>query len=1104
MRNRILTYLLLLPLLCLAQGQAENRIIVSTFLDADGSDSICKILYYDELGREEQRVLVGGSPTGKDLVAITQYDRLGRASRHWLPTPSTKSTGEFTPTGDFMDDAREYHTDSCPYSTNAYEASPLARINALYGEGEDWYRKGKCVSTIYALNNKDVEELNVLHIAAKKEKWSVAVPIIKNIGYYPSGTLQATITTDEDGRKTYAFHDFDNRLVLTRQVLDGDFCDTYFIYDATGNLLAVLPPLASEQMSETGTELDASLELGELAYVYFYDHRGRCTSKKLPGQDFTSYVYDTTGKAVFHQDPWFQKHKKWGFEITDTWGRICLKGLCENNFSCDPISPVSLPTVNARRTSGGKFYGYEVSGVELRNPTFLKVNYYDNHSFLKEGLFPDSLTTVYTSKDSTLSCKGLLTGSINCVIAPRDCQRAYETFYYDSKGRDTCSYRSNLLGGYTHKSKVYDYVGNLLELSRSNHTADNPDIYESFTYTYDRHGRLMTEKHCLNNGLTREIANYTYDGTGRIASCRRNESAKYATNYKYNIRGWQTEIASSRFKETLFYNTKDANNHNTPCYNGNISAVEWGFRYGTQNDFDRQIYTYKYDELDRLTSAKYYNAQQSKDNWYSTDYIYDKQGNVLWLSRNNYDVVNDRLGLVDDAHFQYNGNKLLGYQDIGFENSLQDITLPNNYDGGVQFTYDTSGNVIANTNKGIIKIKYNLLNLPERIYFGNGNVISYTYDADGKKLRVEHGTVKYNMVIPETGIVVKDIQPSDISGYMLTSVKYYDDAYRFTQNTSNGKRLISEINNDGFTIKNVLDKNPIYYFEFTDHLGSVRMVEATNGTSYSYYNFYPYGGNFGTKPQVAGWQKRYCGKEVDLRNGLDMYDWKARWYDPALPRFYTQDRLAENDYAVSPYCYCHDNPVNCQDYDGNSVWSKAAKIGFRVGKSVAKHGWSALTKAATYDEAVSDIREDIGTVFDGNASTWERIGAGASLLSEISPVSWHDVKDGYKTMKKLREKATIGQEAHRQIEKKLKTENPSTQVEVKIELNDNKIVRKDAIKADGTAVIIKPDTHSGHKSAEKRKKLMLDNKYKTEVIFYDPKDSKYLPNSPTYIGPKKK
>lgn len=77
MRNKILTYLLLLPLLCLAQGQAENRIVAFSYLDADGSDSICKILYYDELEREEQKVIVGGSPIGKskevDILAERKY-----------------------------------------------------------------------------------------------------------------------------------------------------------------------------------------------------------------------------------------------------------------------------------------------------------------------------------------------------------------------------------------------------------------------------------------------------------------------------------------------------------------------------------------------------------------------------------------------------------------------------------------------------------------------------------------------------------------------------------------------------------------------------------------------------------------------------------------------------------------------------------------------------------------------------------------------------------------------------------------------------------------------------------------------------------------------
>ena len=69
-------------------------------------------------------------------------------------------------------------------------------------------------------------------------------------------------------------------------------------------------------------------------------------------------------------------------------------------------------------------------------------------------------------------------------------------------------------------------------------------------------------------------------------------------------------------------------------------------------------------------------------------------------------------------------------------------------------------------------------------------------------------------------------------------------------------------------------------------------------------------------------------------------------------------------------------------------------------------------------------------------------------------------------------------------------------------LKDRTIERKDYVKPDGTCIIIKPDTPSGHKSAQKREQLMHRNGIRTETIFYDLKDKRYLENSPTYIGQK--
>jgi len=113
--------------------------------------------------------------------------------------------------------------------------------------------------------------------------------------------------------------------------------------------------------------------------------------------------------------------------------------------------------------------------------------------------------------------------------------------------------------------------------------------------------------------------------------------------------------------------------------------------------------------------------------------------------------------------------------------------------------------------------------------------------------------------------------------------------------------------------------------------------------------------------------------------------------------------------------------------------------------------------------------------------------------------------DVSKGTEKLRETAEIGQEAHRQIQNDIKILDPGVKIEETIKLQSGQIVRKDAIKSDGTLVIIKPNTPSGHKSAVNRENLMKDNGYnQTEKIFYDPKDAKYKPGSPTYIGPKNK
>ena len=58
---------------------------------------------------------------------------------------------------------------------------------------------------------------------------------------------------------------------------------------------------------------------------------------------------------------------------------------------------------------------------------------------------------------------------------------------------------------------------------------------------------------------------------------------------------------------------------------------------------------------------------------------------------------------------------------------------------------------------------------------------------------------------------------------------------------------------------------------------------------------------------------QYSGKEFDRMNGLDLYDFHARQYDPVLGRFTTPDPLSEKYYHISPYAYCASNPLRYID-----------------------------------------------------------------------------------------------------------------------------------------------------------------------------------------------
>ena len=122
---------------------------------------------------------------------------------------------------------------------------------------------------------------------------------------------------------------------------------------------------------------------------------------------------------------------------------------------------------------------------------------------------------------------------------------------------------------------------------------------------------------------------------------------------------------------------------------------------------------------------------------------------------------------------------------------------------------------------------------------------------------------------------------------------------------------------------------------------------------------------------------KYNGKELQDELGLNVYDYGARMYDPALGRWSVVDKLANDKMQIdkSPYAYAWNDPVSLNDPDGNCPWCIGALIGAAVdyGLQVAGN----LAEGKSLGNSLTDI--------DGKSIL---ISAGAGALSGgISSIS---------------------------------------------------------------------------------------------------------------------
>ena len=482
-------------------------------------------------------------------------------------------------------------------------------------------------------------------------------------------------------------------------------------------------------------------------------------------------------------------------------------------------------------------------------------------------------TSQFTNDTSGYS-KGSLTGS--AVTVSGSSTKIYKGYYYDVKGRVTKVVQNNLLGGYDVTNTVYTFTGQPATVTHSHTASGKSTRTEVYTYSYDHADRVSKVEHTLG-GTKITLADYTYDSFGRLSTKSLHGSAANKLTYAYNLRSWLTGITSTRFTQNLYYNTGVG----TARYNGNISSMTWK----SGNESTVCGYKFTYDGLDRMLNATYGETAgiSTNANRFSENVTgYDKNGNIKGLQRYGQ-LSSTAYGMIDNLTLTLNGNQL---------NRVDDAVAASTYNGGFEFknganaadeySYDANGNLTKDLNKGISGITYNFLNLPNAVTFSDGSTITYTYGADGTKLRTVH---KIGSTTTTTDYCGNVIYENGVQKLLLTEEGYIT--------LSDSK----------------------YHYYLKDHQGNNRVVISQSGTVEETSHYYPFGGVFASAGNVQPY--KYNGKELDTKKGLNWYDYGARHYDAVLGRFITVDALYDKHFKVSPYVYCGNEPVGRIDPDGN-------------------------------------------------------------------------------------------------------------------------------------------------------------------------------------------
>ena len=220
-------------------------------------------------------------------------------------------------------------------------------------------------------------------------------------------------------------------------------------------------------------------------------------------------------------------------------------------------------------------------------------------------------------------------------------------------------------------------------------------------------------------------------------------------------------------------------------------------------------------------------------------------------------------------------------------NASNELTATSN----ATYTYDSNGNTLTKTvGSNTTTYAWDYENRLTSITLpANGGTVTFKYDPAGKR-----------------------IYKSSSAG---TSIYAYDDDNLIEETNASGvvvARYSQELNVDEPMA--MLRSGATSYYD-ADGLGSVTSLTNSSGTAAEIYTYDSFGNLTASSGSITN-PFQFTGRESDPETGL--YYYRARYNDPKIGRFITEDPLQFGSGDSNFYNYVAQNPVNYTDPSGRT------------------------------------------------------------------------------------------------------------------------------------------------------------------------------------------